>query len=196
MSIVLASRSAARSAVLKGAGVAFDTAAAPVDEAFEKVRLLAEGKGPREVAETLAVLKAQAVEAPTDALVVGADQTLDLDGQLFDKAESLAEARTHLLQLRGRSHQLHAAVVAVRHKQPVWREVATATLTMRDFSESFLDDYLAADGDQLLGSVGCYRLEGPGAQLFSAIEGDYFAILGLPLLGLLDLLRREGELAA
>jgi septum formation protein len=194
--LILASRSAARSAVLAGAGVAFETAAAPVDEAFEKVRLLAEGAGPRGVAEALAVLKAQAVEAPPEALVIGADQTLDLDGELFDKAESLAEARVRLLQLRGRSHRLHAAVVAVRNREPIWRETATATLTMRDFSEAFLDAYLAGDGDQLLGSVGCYRLEGPGAQLFSAIEGDYFAILGLPLLGLLDLLRRQGELTA
>ncbi|MCC7266335.1 MAG: Maf family protein [Caulobacteraceae bacterium] len=195
MSVILASRSAARSAVLAGAGVAFETAAAPVDEAAEKARLLAEGAGPREVAEALAVLKAQAVEAPAGALVIGADQTLDLGGRLFDKAESLAEARTRLLELRGRSHQLHAAVVAVRGRQPVWRETATATLTMRDFSDAFLDRYLAMDGDQLLGSVGCYRLEGPGAQLFDTVEGDYFAILGLPLLGLLDLLRREGELA-
>ena len=196
MRLTLASRSPARSAVLAGAGVAFQTASAPVDEAFEKVRLLAEGKGPREVAEALAVLKAQAVEAPPGELVIGADQTLDLDGQLFDKAESLAEARTRLRQLRGRSHQLHAAVVVVKDREPIWSDVVTATLTMRDFSDSFLDAYLETDGDQLLGSVGCYRLEGPGAQLFSAIEGDYFAILGLPLLGLLDLLRREGELVA
>ena len=196
MRLTLASRSPARSAVLAGAGVAFQTASAPVDEAFEKVRLLAEGKGPREVAEALAVLKAQAVEAPPGELVIGADQTLDLDGQLFAKAESLAEARTRLRQLRGRSHQLHAAVVVVKDREPIWSDVVTATLTMRDFSDSFLDAYLETDGDQLLGSVGCYRLEGPGAQLFSAIEGDYFAILGLPLLGLLDLLRREGELVA
>src|SRR5690606_35606402 len=147
-------------------------------------------------AEALAVLKAQAVEAPAGALVIGADQTLDLDGRLFDKAESLAEARTRLRELRGRSHQLHAAVVAVRGRQPVWRQTATATLTTRDFSDAFLGRYLAMDGDQLLGSVGCYRLEGPGAQLFDTVEGDYFAILGLPLLGLLELLRREGELAA
>ena len=196
MSVILASKSSARAAVLTGAGVRFETAAAPVDEAFEKVRLLAEGAGPREVAEALAMLKAQAIDAPPDALVIGADQTLDLDGELFDKAESLAEARARLLQLRGRAHQLHAAVVAVKGRETVWRETATATLTMRDFSEAFLDAYLAEDGDQLLGSVGCYRLEGPGAQLFSKIEGDYFAILGLPLTGLLDLLRREGELTA
>lgn len=195
MRLILASRSAARSAVLAGAGARFETAAAPVDEAFEKVRLLAEGAGPREVAEALAVLKARAVEAPPGGLVIGADQTLDLDGELFDKAASLAEARTRLQRLRGRTHQLHAAVAVVRDRELIWREAATAALTMRDFSDAFLDGYLAADGDQLLGSVGCYRLEGPGAQLFSAIEGDYFAILGLPLLGLLDLLRREGELA-
>lgn len=196
MRLILASRSPARAAVLTGAGVAFQTAAAPVDEALEKVRLLTEEKDPREIAEALAVLKAQAVEAPPGGLVIGADQTLDLDGRLFDKAESLAEARTRLRELRGRAHRLHAAVVVVKDREPIWRDVVTATLTMRDFSDAFLEAYLQADGDQLLGSVGCYRLEGPGAQLFSAIEGDYFAILGLPLLGLLDLLRREGELLA
>jgi septum formation protein len=128
--------------------------------------------------------------------VIGADQTLDLDGRLYDKAETLEAARERLITLRGKTHKLHSAVVVAKEGTPIWREVATATLTMRDFSDAFLDDYLKTEGAAALGSVGCYRLEGPGAQLFSRIEGDYFAILGLPLLGLLDLLRRHGELAA
>ena len=128
--------------------------------------------------------------------VIGSDQTLDLDGALYDKAEDLAAARARLQLLRGRTHRLHSAVVVARDGAPIWREVVTASLTMRDFSDAFLEAYLANEGEAALGSVGCYRLEGAGAQLFSKIEGDYFAILGLPLMGLLDLLRRHGELAA
>ena len=128
--------------------------------------------------------------------VIGADQTLDLDGQLYDKAPDLDAARDRLRILRGRTHKLHSAVVVAREGAPIWREVVTARLTMRDFSDDFLEDYLKVEGAASLGSVGCYRLEGPGAQLFSKIEGDYFAILGLPLMGLLDLFRRHGVLAS
>ena len=117
-------------------------------------------------------------------------------GKLYDKAEDLYSAWARLTLLRGKAHRLHSAVVVAKDGAPIWREVVTATLTMREFSDTFLQDYLANEGEQALGSVGCYRLEGPGAQLFSRIEGDYFAILGLPLLGLLDLLRRHGELTA
>ncbi len=136
------------------------------------------------------------VSAAAAGLVIGADQTLDLDGGLIDKAGSLAEARERLQALRGRPHKLHAGVVVARDGQPIWRELKSATLWMRDFSDGFLDDYLAAEGEAVLGSVGCFRLEGLGVQLFERIEGDYFTILGLPLLGLLDLLRRHGALAA
>src|SRR5207237_9850765 len=118
------------------------------------------------------------------------------DGGPYDKVASLSEARERLRALRGKPHQLHSAVVTARAGQVVWRETQSATLTMRDFSDAFLEAYLAHEGEAALGSVGCYRLEGPGAQLFSKIEGDYFAILGLPLLGLLELLRRQGALAA
>ncbi len=128
--------------------------------------------------------------------MIGADQTLDLDGELIDKAASLDEARARLLRLRGRAHKLHAGVVVARAGQPIWREVQTATLWMRPFSDDFLEDYLAREGEALLGSVGCYRLENIGVQLFSRIEGDYFTILGLPMLGLLDLLRRHGVLTS
>lgn len=196
MSLILASKSAARRAVLDGAGVRYEARVAGVDEDAVKTSLLAEGAGPREIADALAELKAIRVSSGRPDFVIGSDQTLDLDGQLYDKAESVEAARERLRLLRGRTHKLHSAVVVAKEGAPIWREIVTASLTMRDFSDAFLDDYLASEGEHALGSVGCYRLEGPGAQLFSKIEGDYFAILGLPLMGLLDLLRRHGELTA
>ena len=196
MSLVLASKSTARRALLSGAGVAHQAAVSGVDEEAAKTDMLARGLGPAEVAEALAELKALAVSGQTPGLVIGADQTLDLDGQLYDKAETLAEARARLTLLRGRTHRLHSAVVLAEAGQVVWRERITASLTMRAFSDAFLDDYLETEGAAALGSVGCYRLEGPGAQLFSRIEGDYFAVLGLPLMGLLAFLRDRGEIAS
>ena len=191
--VVLASTSASRRALLQGAGVSFSAQSPGVDETAAKAALLGEGLGPRDVADALAELKAVRIRAP-GALVIGADQTLDLDGELIDKAESLEDARERLRRLRGRQHKLHSGVVVARDGQPIWREVSTATLWMRPFSDTFLEDYLAREGDALLGSVGCYRLEDIGVQLFSRIEGDYFTILGLPILGLLDLLRRHDVL--
>ena len=196
MSIILASKSAARRAVLDGAGVRYEALVAGVDEDAVKAGLLAEGAGPREIADALAELKAIRVSRGRPEFVIGSDQTLDLAGELYDKAETVEAARARLKLLRGKTHKLHSAVVVAKEGAPIWREVVTASLTMRDFSDAFLEDYLATEGEHALGSVGCYRLEGPGAQLFSKIEGDYFAILGLPLMGLLDLLRRHGELAA
>ena len=196
MSLILASKSAARRAVLDGAGVRYEARVAGVDEDAVKTSLLAEGAGPRDIADALAELKAIRVSAGRPDFVIGSDQTLDLDGRLYDKAESVEAARERLKLLRGRTHKLHSAVVVAKEGTPIWREIVTASLTMRDFSDAFLEDYLAHEGEHALGSVGCYRLEGPGAQLFSKIEGDYFAILGLPLMGLLDLLRRHGELTA
>jgi len=195
LSVILASKSAARRAVLDGAGVPYQALVAGVDEDAVKASLLAEGAGPRDIADALAELKAIRVSRGRPDFVIGSDQTLDLDGELHDKAETVDAARARLKLLRGKTHKLHSAVVVAKEGAPIWREVVTASLTMRDFSDAFLEDYLATEGPHALGSVGCYRLEGPGAQLFSKIEGDYFAILGLPLMGLLDLLRRHGELA-
>lgn len=189
--VVLASKSAARRAVLEGAGVAFEIAAAAVDEEAEKARLLAAGASPREIAHGLAEFKAMHASIGRPGLVVGADQTLELEGRLYDKAATLEAARERLQALRGKPHKLHSAVSVAREGAPIWCELATATLTMREFSDEFLEAYLAAEGEAALGSVGCYRLEGRGAQLFSRIEGDYFAILGLPLFGLLELLRNH-----
>lgn len=192
--IILASKSAARTAVLKGAGVPFETAVSGVDEEAVKTAMLGQGRTPREVADALAEFKAVKISRGRPGFVIGADQTLEFEGGLYDKAETVEAARERLKLLRGKPHKLHSAVVVARDGQPIWREVATCTLTMRDFSDDFLEAYLIAEGEEALGSVGCYRLESHGSQLFSKIEGDYFAILGLPLLGLLDLLRKHGAL--
>lgn len=196
MKLTLASKSAARTTVLSGAGVPFATAGAGVDEDAVKRALLAEGAGPKEIAGALAEAKAVAVSTGREGLVIGADQTLDLNGELYDKVDTIEAARARLLALRGKPHQLHSAVAVAEAGRIVWRETVSATLTMREFSEAFLEVYLAEEGGPALGSVGCYRLEGPGVQLFSKIQGDYFTILGLPLMGLLEFLRQKGVLVA
>jgi len=193
--LVLASKSATRRTVLDGAGVRYEALGSGVDEESAKLGLLERGANARQVAGALAELKALAVSKGRPELVIGADQTLELDGRLYDKAETLDEARARLVALRARSHQLHSAVVVAQGGAPIWRETTSATLTMRDFSEEFLESYLMREGEALLGSVGCYRLEGLGVQLFSKIEGDYFTILGLPLMGLLEILRAQGVLS-
>ena len=191
-SLILASKSPARAALLSGAGLAFDTAAPGVEEDAAKAALLQDGVGPREIADALAEMKAIKVSRKRPGLVIGADQTLDLDGTLIDKAPDMASARAQLTALRGRAHVLHSAVVVARDGQPIWRELKSAKLHMRAFSDDYLDAYLAREGEHALHCVGGYRLEGEGVQLFDRIDGDYFTILGLPLLGLLDLLRRHG----
>jgi septum formation protein len=194
--VILASKSAARRAVLDGAGVPFETAVAGVDEDAVKVELLARGASVRQVAEALAEQKAVRISEARPGLVIGADQTLEFEGGLYDKADTVEAARERLRLLRGKPHLLHSAVVVAQDGAPIWRETVSATLVMRDFSDGFLETYLAAEGEAALGSVGCYRLEGLGAQLFASIEGDYFTILGLPLLGLLELLRQHQVLSA
>lgn len=196
MKVILASKSQSRAALLAGAGVEFETAGSGVDEHAAKLALLGEGATPREVADALAELKAVKVSrARPGALVIGADQTLDLGGVLYDKADTVEEARLRLTDFRGKTHKLHAAVVVALDGAPIWRELPSASLTMRDFSDAFLDAYMARYGEEVLSSVGCYQLENGGMQLFSDIRGDYHTILGLPLLGLLDLLRRYGALS-
>ncbi|MET0336141.1 MAG: Maf family protein [Caulobacter sp.] len=187
--VTLASKSAARTQLLTNAGVPFEAVGAGVDEDAAKASLLAEKATPREIADALAELKAVKVSTKRPGLVIGADQTLDLDGQLYDKATTMFEARERLKSLRGESHKLHSGLVVARDGRPIWREVTTATLRMRDFSDEWLDGYLQRQGEAILGSVGCYMLETEGVQLFDRIDGDYFTILGLPLMGLLDFLR-------
>ena len=191
--VILASQSRIRGDLLRAAGVDIDTASPGVDEDAVKARL--SGSSPRGIAAVLADEKALAVSRARAGLVIGADQTLEFEGRLYDKAATVAQARERLMAFRGKPHQLHAAVSLARGDSVIWRETVTATLTMRDFSQDWLDAYLADHGEEVLSSVGCYQLENVGVQLFSAIEGDYFAILGLPMLGLLEALRREGALA-
>lgn len=193
--IILASTSAARAGLLRATGAPFSVASPRVDEEAAKTRLVADGFDPKAVAKSLAAMKAVAVSNHRPGLVIGADQTLEFEGSLFDKPGGLDEARDRLLMLRGRVHTLHAAVCVARDGIPQWSEVSSPRLTMRDFSDSFLQTYLEQAGSALLSSVGGYYLEGQGAQLFDQIEGDYFAILGLPLLGVLACLRRFGGLA-
>jgi len=194
--VTLASKSAARQAILRNAGVDFEAVVAGVDEDATKAGLLAEGGSPREIADALAELKAVKVSGKRPGLVIGADQTLDFAGRLIDKVESLDQARALLLELRGQTHKLHSAVVVARDGKPIWRVVQTARLSVRPFSNAWLDGYLTRRGEHILHCVGCYELESEGVQLFDAIDGDYFTILGLPLVGLLDFLRLHGALEA
>jgi septum formation protein len=193
--IVLASTSAIRMQVLRAAGVPFEAEPAGVDETTIKDSLLAEGVGPRDIADALAEAKAVKVSRRRPRLVIGADQTLDFEGRLFDKAETVDEARARLQEMRGKSHKLHCGMVVARDGQPIWREVVTTTLRMRPFSDDYLEGYLTRNSPGILSSVGCYQLEGEGVQLFDKIEGAYFAILGLSLIPLLDFLRRHEAVA-
>lgn len=177
--------------MLEAAGLAFDVDAPRVDEEAAKASLRVGGAKPREQADALAELKALSVSRRRPEFVLGADQMLALDDDVFDKPGSRAEAREHLLRLRGKTHALITAAVVAREGTIIWRHVDTPKLKMRAFSDAFLDDYLARIGDDVLRSVGAYQLEGLGAQLFERIEGDYFSVLGLPLLPLLAFLREH-----
>ncbi len=196
--LILASGSQSRRQMLVSAGVAFDVVPSNVDEAALKHEMEVEliyGPGfPVTEAVTLAGEKACEVSRRYPAaLVIGADQTLWISARqrTLDKPTSIDEARQHLELMRGHSHTLHSAVALAQGGEIVWRHVVAAHLTMRNVSDAFLDDYLARTGDAVLSSVGCYQLEGLGIQLFERIEGDYFTILGMPLLPLLEELRRR-----
>lgn len=193
--LILASKSAARAGILRGAGLSFEQVAAGVDEDSIKAGLRAEGASPLKQAELLAETKALKASRARPEIVLGADQMLDLDGEGFDKPPSLEAAREQLLRLRGRTHILQTALVACIEGAPVWRHVAQPRLTMRAFSDAFLDNYIEQEAATLLDTVGGYRLEGRGAQLFERIEGDFFSILGLPLLPLLTWLRDRNAIS-
>jgi septum formation protein len=199
MGIVLASRSPVRAHLLKAAGVSFDLEAADIDEDAIRSQMrhsAAEGEDlALSAAKSLAREKAKKIsQLRPQALVLGADQTLSCEGRLFEKPASLEAAREELMSLRGKAHHLYIAIAAMRAGAPVWQHSESVRLVMRDFSDRFLDDYLAAEGMRLLSYVGAYALEGRGSQLFRRVEGDYFSVLGLPLLPLLAFLRAEGEL--
>jgi len=193
--IVLASASSARKLVLAAAGVVFEARPAAVDEAALKQSARAEGLSAADTALALAELKAQRVaRARPDALVIGCDQLLVCGDAWFDKPANAAEARAQLQSLRGRRHSLVTALVCWRDGTRIWHHVAQPHLTMREMSDAFIDAYLAAEGDAVTTTVGAYRLEGLGAQLFETVTGEHAAILGLPLLPLLGFLRQHGVL--
>jgi len=179
--------------MLADAGVAFSVQVADVDE--DAVKATHDPADAESLAVELARVKALAVSRrDADAWVLGADQTLAFDGSLVSKAGTLEAARAGLMAMHGRIHHLHSGAALARNGQIVWSGVDTATMRVRDFSEAFLDNYLATEGEGLLACVGSYRLEGMGAQLFEAVEGDYFTVLGLPLWSVLAELRRVGVL--
>jgi septum formation protein len=192
--IILASQSASRRALLEAAGLVFDTQPARIDETSVKQSCQADGTTAADTATLLAELKAARIKTP-GALVIGADQILVCGDTWFDKPSGLAQAREHLLALRGRTHTLVTAVVCMRNGARIWHHIAQPRLTMRAFSDTFLDNYIAAEGDALLETVGAYRLEGLGVHLFDAVDGEHSAILGLPLLPLFGFLRQHGVLA-
>ena len=199
--LILASGSRTRATMLQNAGLDFDIAPAAIDEAAVKHSLIAQGASPHRVADTLAELKATGIaetiggERP-GALVLGADQVLDLDGAILDKPADRAAAADHLHRLSGKRHHLVSAAVLLKDGQRIWGRSDRASLLVRPLSDRFIDAYLQAVGDDALDSVGAYRLEGLGAHLFASVEGDFFTILGLPLLPLLDFLRGQRVLAA
>lgn len=191
--LVLASGSASRRRLLEAAGVPFEAATAAVDEDEVKLAMKAEGADAFAVAEALAELKAQRVSPRfPGALVLGADQMLVCEGAWFDKPADLAGAAEHLRRLSGRPHHLLTALCLLRDGTRIWHHRDRAELTMRPLSEAAIQDYLAEVGEAALSSVGGYQLEGRGIQLFQTISGDFFGILGLPLLPLLDMLRNHG----
>lgn len=191
--LILASGSAARRRILENAGVSFAVETAEVDEAAIIESLESEKARGRDVADLLAEMKALRVSGRhSGAFVIGADQVLSLGPELFQKPGNTVAARAQLRRLRGQTHELSSAVCVARDGAVVWRVVQEARLTMRDFSDAFLETYLGEAGEDVLGSVGAYHVEGLGIQLFSRIDGDAFTIQGLPLLPLLDFLRTHG----
>ena len=194
--LILASGSAIRAQILTEAGLDYEVISKPVDEAAIKESMLSEGARLRDIADALAEAKAMRVSRTEPGFVIGADQIMVMDDILFDKPPTIEAARERLLEMRGKAHKLMGAVVVCENGETVWRHLSVTKLTVRDFSDAFLDQYIKLEGESLTKSVGAYRFEGPGAQLFSKVEGDFFSILGLPLLPLLDYLRTRGVVAS
>jgi len=192
--IILASGSSSRRSLLSGAGIQAQAIKPNVDEDAAKRAMRADKLSVRDQAMQLAEMKAIKISSQIDGLVIGGDQMLNLDGAAFDKPHNLDAATKHLKKLSGKTHTLETAIVIAENGAPVWRHLARPTLTVRTLSDSFIKAYIKSCGPPLLSTVGAYQLEGMGAQIFSKIEGDYFSILGLPLLPLLDYFRTRGLL--
>ena len=190
---ILASGSAIRAEMLRNAGVSVETVVSRVDEASIKAALLADESTAREVADALAEMKARRVAMKNpQALVLGADQVLVCGGKMFDKPNSIAAVREQLQELRGKTHELLSAAVIIEDGAPVWRHIGRAQLMMRPFSDEFLETYLETHAKELFTTVGGYKLEEQGSQLFTWVQGDYFSVLGLPLLEIFGFLRTRG----
>ena len=193
--LVLASSSEIRARLLQNAGVKCTVAEARIDESAIKAALLQEQATPRDIADTLAEMKARKVaEKGVGSLTLGCDQVLSLNGEIFSKPEDKEQARFQLSKLRSQTHQLLSAAVLYEGLEPVWRHVGVARLSMRDFSDAFLDDYIERNWDSIRWSVGCYKIEEEGVRLFRHVQGDTFTVQGLPLLELLSYLTLRGTL--
>lgn len=191
--IILASKSSHRQELLKNAGVKFTAMSADIDEREIETPLLKAGMGGDDVAEVLAIAKASEVsKGRTDAYVIGCDQTLSFEGALLHKVKNMEEAMQRLLALSGKKHQLNAAVSLVRNGEVLWSHVEIATINFRKLDPGFIGRHLSDAGETVLSSVGAYQIEGLGVQLFEKVEGDYFSIIGLPILPLLAELRKLG----
>ena len=195
--IVLASGSAIRGQMLSNAGIAFEAIVPRVDEEMIKIAIQAEKATPRDIADALAETKARKIGGKhPDKLVIGCDQVLDFDGQILSKPQTPDEAKEQLKALRGKRHCLLSAVVVYHELEPLWRHVGQVRLYMRDISDSYLNEYVERNWTSLQSSVGGYKLEEEGVRLFSRIEGDYFTILGLPLIEMINYLTASGDLKA
>jgi septum formation protein len=195
--LILASQSPFRRMLMENAGLTFQTQAATIDERAAEAALAAHNPTPQAIAEALAIEKARDVARRNPgSLVIGSDQTLSLEGLVFHKPADMAEAKAHLMAMSGKTHSLNCGIALVRDGQTLWSHVSVANLTMRPLSEAFVERHLARVGSRVLASVGAYQLEGEGVQLFERIDGDYFTILGLPLLPLLAKLRDLGAIDA
>jgi septum formation protein len=195
--LILASKSASRRSLMNGAGLVFEAQSAEIDERAIEAQLSARYAKPAEVAVELAKAKAQWVsERNPEAYVIGSDQVLSLDDRLFHKPLSMGEAGDHIRAMSGKMHRLNCGVAVAFRGAVVWSDISIAEMTMRSISPSFLQTYLDMAGPDILQSVGAYQFEGPGIQLFEKIDGDYFTILGLPMLTLLSGLRALGVIDA